>query len=344
VLTTQVKLLPTPEQELLLLQTMQEYIALVNDIVDYAIAIDKIPKLSSASIHAPLPAALRDQCRLDAKSIWTKTRKHGWTFPTLRKPAATWNNQNYSIADNKIGFPVWQNGRSCKIWVKAIIPAEHKAILENHKLGTLRITRKSGKFIAQIAYEEHCAEAQIGGTMGVDLGILCPAVSVTDTGKTRFYGNGRQNKYVRRRYKQKRKKLGKAKKLNAIRKINNKEQRWMRDQDHKISRAIVNEAIAQGVAIIKLETLSGIRSTARTSRKNNYSLQSWSFYRLATYIEYKAKLAGIEIQYVDPRYTSQTCPICGHRHKPRNRRYKCRVCGYVTHRDRVGAVNICRAA
>ena len=68
----------------------------------------------------------------------------------------------------------------------------------------------------------------------------------------------------------------------------------MKDIDHKLSREIVNTAKTHDVSVIKLERLQNIRSTTRTSRKNNHSLHTWSFYRLATFIEYKAKLAGIE--------------------------------------------------
>ena len=113
-------------------------------------------------------------------------------------------------------------------------------------------------------------------------------------------------------------------------------------KDHKISRAIVNDAAANGVKTIKLEELSGIRQSARTSRKNNHSLHNWSFYRLAKFIEYKAALAGIEVVYVNPAYTSQTCPCCGKRNHANDRNYVC-SCGYHTHRDRLGAVNILTA-
>ena len=57
-------------------------------------------------------------------------------------------------------------------------------------------------------------------------------------------------------------------------------------------------------------------------------------------IEYKATLAGIKVEFEDESYTSQTCPNCGHRHKPRNRNYHCKACGYKYHRDGVGAINL----
>ena len=113
----------------------------------------------------------------------------------------------------------------------------------------------------------------------------------------------------------------------------------MKDTDHKLSREIVNTAKAQDISVIKLERLQNIRSTTRTSRKNNHSLHTWSFYRLATFVEYKAKLAGIKVEYVDPVYTSQICPISGRIQHAKDRNYICR-CGYQTHRDLLGAINI----
>ena len=96
------------------------------------------------------------------------------------------------------------------------------------------------------------------------------------------------------------------------------------------------------LSVIKLERLQNIRSTTRTSRKNNHSLHTWSFYRLATFVEYKAKLAGIEVEYVDPAYTSQICPISGRIQHAKDRNYICR-CGYQTHRDLLGTINICNS-
>lgn len=342
-ITMQIKLLPTKEESALLDFTMREYVSLVNDILNYAIASDIMPRLTSKTIIAPLPSVLKAQCYIDARSIYGKTLKHKSRMPVLKKLVAIWNNQNYTIGDGYVAFPLFVNNKTTKTKIAAIVPQRALDIAATHKLGTLRITKKGDKYIAQIAYE--VAESTIraeGNVVGIDLGIKCPAVAVTSSGKTKFYGNGRQNKQKRRKFAANRKKLGKAKKLKAIKRSRNKEQRWMADQDHKISRAIVNDAAANGVKTIKLEELSGIRQSARTSRKNNHSIHSWSFYRLAKYIEYKSVLAGIEVVYVNPAYISQTCPCCGKRNHANDRNYVC-SCGYHTHRDRLGAVNILTA-
>ena len=60
----------------------------------------------------------------------------------------------------------------------------------------------------------------------------------------------------------------------AIKRIGHKENDWMNDQDHKISREVINFALENNVSIIKLEQLANIRATTRTSRKNNKSLHN----------------------------------------------------------------------
>ena len=248
---------------------------------------------------------------------------------------------NFILQSTKISFPVWKDGKSTRIVVKAIITDYQETLLTN-KLGTLRITQKSGKYIAQIAVQMEETKTTGNQIMGVDLGLKIPAAAVTQDGKTKFFGNGRQNKFIKRKHRSARRKLGKLKKLAVIRKRDNKEQRWMKDTDHKISRQIVNFAKENQVSTIRLEALSGIRQTARTSRKNEKNLHTWSFYRLAQYIEYKAILEGIQVEYVNPKYTSQKCPVCGERNKANDRKYQC-SCGYKGHRDRVGALNIISA-
>lgn len=211
--------------------------------------------------------------------------------PVLKKLCCYINNQNFKIQDNYISFPVMIDGKSKRISVKTKMTDKQKLILSSHRLGTMRIVIKNiNTLVAQFVYEiEKVNESN--NVMGIDLGIKCPAVSYCTDGSVKFYGNGRKNKYMRRHYANLRKWFQKAKKPTVVKRIKNKEQRIMKDIDHKISREIVNTAKKHKAKVIKLERLENIRSTTRTSRKNNPSLHTWSFYRLAQYIEYKAKLA-----------------------------------------------------
>ncbi|WP_425057662.1 IS200/IS605 family transposase ISClte2 [Sporomusa carbonis] len=353
-ITVKIKLEPTREQNILLQATTQEYIRLVNQIVADFVEADTTLKYTSKTVVAELSSAVKNQAIQDAKSVFKKYKKNVRTnarlkpedqkevrVPILKKPVAIWNNQNYSLKENVLSFPVLIADKSKRIEVKVVLTDYQRERL-NGKLGSLRITQKSGKYIAQIAVEMPEQQSKGNKVMGVDLGLKIPAVAVVEGGKTKFVGNGRQNKFIKRKHHSVRRKLGKLKKLKAIEKRHNKEQRWMKDQDHKISRKIVNFGKENQVSVIRLEKLSGIRQTARTSRKNEKNLHVWSFYRLAQYIEYKATLAGIKVEYVNPKHTSQKCPKCGELNKANDRKYKC-GCGYKAHRDRVGAINIMSA-
>lgn len=360
-LSETVKLYMTREQKSLVVMAMNKYISTVNSLISVATSGTSISKYTTADVNASLPSALTNQCIRDAKSIVNKYNKDCRKasaknkklarqrsnitikepiVPVLKRPCCYVNNQNFKIRDNCIEFPVLINGKSKRISIRTSMTDKQKQIFANTKFGTMRIVYKDNKIVAQIVYEvAEPGYTDDGNVMGVDLGIKCPAVSYISDGSVKFYGNGRKNKYMRRHYKYLRKKLGKAKKTDAIKRINNKEQRIMKDIDHKLSREIVNTATAHGVSVIKMEQFANIRSTIRTSRKNNHSLHTWSFYRLAQFIEYKAKLAGIKVEYVNPAYTSQKCPVCGNVHHANDRKYICK-CGFHTHRDILGAMNI----
>ncbi len=339
-LTMKVKIKPNRFQLHLLKASSLTYIQTINNLVDEMVCEKKATKKTSAHIAADLPSAVKNQCIRDAKSVFQKAKKHQFIkVPILKKPCILWNNQNYRFDEKHIFVPFFVDGKSKRIGIKALFTDKMLDTLSKAKLGTLRITKKMGKWIAQFSVEVSTKEAKGTAVMGVDLGVKVPAVAVTGSGKTQFFGNGRKNRFIRRKFKKKRKRLGRLKKVNAIKTLKDKEQRWMKDQDHKISRGIVDFAIQNNVSIIKLEKLTKIRQTAKTSRKNASNLHNWSFYRLTLFIAYKAKLAGIKVEYVDPKYTSQTCPNCSKRNKAKDRTYQC-PCGFSTHRDRVGAMNL----
>ncbi|NWN98437.1 MAG: IS200/IS605 family element transposase accessory protein TnpB [Bacillus sp. (in: Bacteria)] len=340
--TVKIKLLPTKEQALTLTEMSKTYISTINDLVSEMVKDKKNTKKTSKNIDDSCTSAVKNQAIKDAKSVFKKAKKTKFeTVPVIKKPMCIWNNQNYSFDFTHIYLPIMIDGKAKKTPIRALLVDKDNRNfnLLKQKLGTLRITKKSNKWVAQISVTIPTVKKTGVKVMGVDLGLKIPAVAVTDDEKVRFFGNGRENKYKKRKFRSVRKALGKKKKLNAIRNSKNKEQRWMKDKDHKISRAIVNFAKENKVSVIRLERLANIRQTTRTSRKNEKNLHTWSFYRLSQFIEYKANLEGIEVEYVNPAYTSQTCPRCSEKNKAQDRKYKCK-CGFEKHRDIVGAMNI----
>ena len=175
--------------------------------------------------------------------------------------------------------------------------------------------------------------------MGIDLnptGHIAVA-GVPSTGKVHKFG--KEAPHIHRKYSKMRRHLyihGHPR--VAKKKIKHKENRKVKDLNHKISREIVNIAAQQGCGI-KMERLSDIRKTAATSPSSRGPLHSWSFFELQQFIEYKAKLLGIPVAYVDPAYTSQQCSRCGLLGSRNGKDFRC-ACGHVDHADANASFNI----
>jgi len=98
---------------------------------------------------------------------------------------------------------------------------------------------------------------------------------------------------------------GRKRKTEALSNYQHNSADWTQSQNHKISKDIINLAISCGVGTIKMEDLTGI-----TKKAKSFFMKSWPYYQLQSYIEYKAKENGIQILWVDPKNTSNTCPTC----------------------------------
>jgi putative transposase len=162
-------------------------------------------------------------------------------------------------------------------------------------------------------------------------------VGNADTGKV--WKLGKEALHIHTKYKSIRKNLQRHGKYGLVKKIKNRESRIVRDLNHKISKEIVEIAKDQNAGI-KLEQLQGIRGNRKHSRKFNYSLHSWSFYQLQTFIEYKAELYGVPLTYVEPKNTSKECSRCGNIGIRDSKKFVCHSCGHVDHADANASFNI----
>jgi len=131
-----------------------------------------------------------------------------------------------------------------------------------------------------------------------------------------------------------------------LKKRRRKESRFARDVNHRISKKLVAKAKDTGCGIA-LEDLKGIRKRITVRRPQRRIQHSWAFSQLRLFVEYKAKLAGVRVVLVDPRNTSQTCPVCGcvdKANRPSQSLFSCVSCAFSGHADRIAAENIRRAA
>jgi putative transposase len=114
---------------------------------------------------------------------------------------------------------------------------------------------------------------------------------------------------------------------------------------NRVSTLIVEKARENRQAIV-LERLKGIRYAHQKgngegkARRRRIAL--WPFRRLQSYIDYKARWAGVSVEYVSPSYTSKKCNLCGAINKDlklTERSWLC-PCGAMLDRDLNAAINI----
>lgn len=163
--------------------------------------------------------------------------------------------------------------------------------------------------------------------LGVDLGIKCPlylAINKNDNfkmqiGDIEHFHN--QRTMFQKRFKSLQKLMctqgghGRKKKLEPLEKLKEKERNWVHTQNHVYSREVIKQALKHNAGTIHMESLKdfGKGKDGYVKDEYKYLLRYWSYYELQSMIEYKAKLEGIEVKYIDPAYTSQTCSYCGER-------------------------------
>ncbi|BBD72825.1 hypothetical protein HS1genome_1214 [Sulfodiicoccus acidiphilus] len=112
---------------------------------------------------------------------------------------------------------------------------------------------------------------------------------------------------------------------------------------HVISKKVVDYAKKFPSPVIVVEKLTGIREKFKESKKLDRRFHSLPFRRLQSMIEYKAKINGIKVVYINPRNTSRTCHRCGHVARTDGREYR-RKCGVVRNRDLNASINVARAS
>ena len=216
--------------------------------------------------------------------------------------------------------------------------------------GTATLIYKKDKFFLHIAVKKDLPileDSSVRNIVGIDLGMNFLAVSYDSAGKTSFF-EGRHIKDKRAKFAKTRKSLQQTKTASSrrrLKKLGNRENRWMTDTNHKVSKALVYGN--KECTLFVIEDLTGIRSkTERVQRQDRYYSVSWAFYQLRQMIEYKALRSGSKVIAVDPKYTSQTCPKCGHTEKAnRNKNthtFICKTCTYTSNDDRIGAMNLQR--
>lgn len=267
-----------------------------------------------------------------------KVVKKGRKYPlSIRNDLIRIKHNPNTIAEYWIRIPVKlvKGG----LWIGLIKPYE--PITVDVKICESKLYKRNNKWFLDVVVEKDIPEKnEYLNVIGIDMGIKHIATSVElASGKTKFYG--KDLNHVRGHYFWLRRRLGKKKAIDTIKKIGSKEKRITNDIIHNISRQIVNRAI-ETKAMIVLGDIKHLRKRRQNTkgRKFNRKLSGFQYYKLTQYIKYKSALAGLKVTEVSEAWTSQYCRKC-YQKGIRNVQglFSCNKCG-EENADRNAAFNI----
>jgi len=345
-LTLPVKLAPTPEQHQALLETMERFNEACNDIAEVAYQNRTANKIRLQKI---LYYRIREQYGLSAQMTVRAVGKVVEAYKRDKNIKPTFKPHGAMVYDERIlSWKGLEHASILTLKGRETVPIRigeyQKARMDRIK-GQADLVLRDGVFYlaATIDAPEETPYDPVG-TLGIDLGLNY--LSYDSDGE---HYSGKQVDEVRERNTKLKADLqscGTKSAKRHLRNLSGKESRFKRDVNHVISKKIV--AKAKGTQRrIALEDLKGIRKGVSARRSQRSRLHSWGFYQIRQFIEYKAKLEGVQVIPIYPRGTSHICPVCGvedRKNRPERDLFRCIGCGYAGHADHVAAINIAARA
>ena len=353
--TAKIQIVVNKTDKALLDETMSVYRDACNYVSDY---VFRTHDLKQFSLNKILYSALREKFGLKSqmaqsvlKTVIARYKtvlenQNEWIRPTFKNPQydLVWN-RDYSLTQNRFSVNTLKGRIKLPYFTEGMSKYFDRII---YKFGTASLVSKHGKYYLHIpvTYDvEECDISDICNVVGIDRGINFVVATYDSKHKSGFV-SGKTIKQKRANYSKLRKELQKRQTPSSRRRlkaIGQRENRWMQDVNRCVSKALVENNPKHTLFV--LEDLSGIRNaTEHVKTKDRYVSVSWSFYDLEQKLMYKAKQNQSIVIKVDPAYTSQCCPICGHTEKAnRNKKihlFTCKNCGYKSNDDRIGAMNL----
>jgi len=200
------------------------------------------------------------------------------------------------------------------------------------------IRRKYKNYFLNLQMEQSPVEKQKEiKVLGIDVGIKNIA-----TLSNNIFFNSKKLRNIKGKYQKQKSDLqskGTKSSKRKLKLISGKENRFVKNVNHIISKQIVNLPYT----LFAMENIKHIK-TKRLNKTMRKNIGNWSFRKLMSFLEYKAERLGKSVIYINPRYTSQECSHCGFTDKNNrnNNLFHCNECGYELHADLNASRNIAR--
>ena len=346
ILARKLKLIVSNEQHEVLMETLAQYKCCVDRVFEYGF---KNRSTSGQNLHnatyrelrdkyPDLPSALVCCARVKAteglKAIKSKTKgKFNTKQPKSGlSPAIRYNSTCCAIGKDIFAITTTQGRIKLGIVNNPFVKEDYKTFST-----TCEVNYRKGNWYLTIFVETPCEKPlPTKDILGIDRGVKNIAVCSNN----KFF-NSRHLRNIKGKYRYLRKKLqskGTHSALRGLKKLSGKENRFVKDTNHCISKQIVELPFDTFV----LEELN-IHAKKKNGKKFNTKLSGWSWYQLEQFLTYKALLKGKKVEYVDPRYTSQKCSVCGYVYRGNRKTqsgFLCRRCGFQVNADINASRNI----
>ena len=225
----------------------------------------------------------------------------------------------------------------------------HRGKLKGQKPTSAQVClHRDGDWYVHIQLKSEAPKTQdTSNVIGVDFGRR--DIAVTSTGKS---WSGKEIQKTRDKYSRVRASLQKKasqgtrsarrRARQILKRLSGRERRYQAWLNHNISKAIIAEA-KETQSFVSIEDLTGIRERTNQKPRNKTERRrsnSWAFYQLRIFFEYKSIKEGVEVLAINPAYTSQTCHCCLHIGLRSNKSFKCsntNRCGWIGDADDNGS-------
>jgi IS605 OrfB family transposase len=208
--------------------------------------------------------------------------------------------------------------------------------------GTAMLTSRRGVWYLHLVCTREVPDSTDPGVLAVDAGIQ--RIAFTSGGTS--HNGGVISQIRRRRFRQRRSLQAGHKsrgQRRLLKRLAEREHRAVEWKMWSVANAIVREAMAAQGGTIAVEDLTHIRTRIRSAKKQRLIQQGWPFASLQAKIAHVASRNGIALEWVDARYTSQTCNRCGHCEKanrPNQSTFCCVSCGHTLNADFMASLNM----
>ncbi len=342
-LTLAVKLAPEEEQAQALLETMEAFNAACDHIAAVAFRLHSANKYA---LQHECYREVRERFGLSSQMAVRAIAKASEAYKRDKNIQPHFRPHGAMCYDERIMH--WKGADRVSLLTlqgRVIVPCvfgSYQAGRLERRQGQADLVYRDGTFYLLVTVDVPEADPfDPEGVLGVDLGI----VEIATDSEGHSY-SGEPVKAVRRRMKRIRALLqskGTHSAKRHLKKIRRRQSRYVRNENHRISKEIVAKA-AQSRRALSLEDLKGIRGRANGYGKAmRWLMGNWAFDQLGQFLQYKARVAGVPLVRVDARNTSRTCSVCGHcdkANRPSQSHFHCLQCGHEANADHNAALNI----